>query len=174
MMTWSLFCVPATFVRLLRASAKRRVISTMEVMAPALGEKDPGGCWDKPWVGVAVGDHEVLLVMARRPGSKRRQDLSCSHQSGTQSVGPSDVNTLGHRLILSVVGQGLGCSNSAGNGVRNLVGRIRKRGQRQGAGNGVGLSASGYGSIGVEASVGLEALVKRRRERCRDLGRSEL
>ena len=45
--TWSFFGVPATFVQLSRASTKRRVISTMEVMAmmPASGEKDTGGCW---------------------------------------------------------------------------------------------------------------------------------
>ena len=42
----SLFGVPATFMRLLRASTKRRVILMIEVMAmaPAPGEKEPGGC----------------------------------------------------------------------------------------------------------------------------------
>ena len=48
--TCSPFDVPATFVQLSRASAKRRVISTTEViaMAPASGKEDPGGFWEEP------------------------------------------------------------------------------------------------------------------------------
>ena len=52
--TWSSLGVPVNFVRLLRASAKRRVILTTDamVMASALGETDPGGCWEEPRSGL--------------------------------------------------------------------------------------------------------------------------
>ena len=64
-------------------------------------------------------------------------------------------------------------ANGAANGIGNLVGRRCRRERRRDAGDIVGQSASGHGSIGVVASVGLTALVERRRKRCRDPSWSE-
>ena len=101
--------MPEIFL-LLRASAKKRVISKTEVMVmtPASGEKEHGVCWEEP-----------------------RSEPAWIYRSGPQLVGASIENGVGTSvglLVRDIVGLsvgarvGLSVGASVGNGVGTSVG----------------------------------------------------
>ena len=92
---WLYFGVPATFVQFSRSSAKRRVILTTEVMVmtPALVEKEPGGCWEEPWLGPWSETVQVYRLWPRSVGDLEAKGVWNSVGRTGQNLGRSEPGT---------------------------------------------------------------------------------
>ena len=92
---WLSFGVAAISVRFLRASAKRRVILMTEVMAmtPALVEKEPGGCWEEPWLVPRLETVRVYQLWPRSVGDLEAKGVWNSVDRTGRDLGRSEPGT---------------------------------------------------------------------------------